>query len=113
MHRLPPLPAEFAEDDAVPADVDSTAVAEARTAEVPRAGILGCEVVEARVEEFLRSRLSVWHVALPLVELGLDSLDLVQLRNAFQKRFRMTAPMSTFTNAQQTLGELIDKLSKL
>jgi acyl carrier protein len=113
MRRLAPLEAETAEDDAAPADVDSTAVAEARAADVPRAGVPGCEVLEARVEDFLRSRLSVWHVALPLVELGLDSLDLVQLRTAFQKKFRVTVPMSTFTNAQQTLGELIDKLSKV
>ena len=65
----------------------------------------------ARVEEFLRGRLSVWQPALPLVELGLDSLDLVQLRNGFQKKFKVSVPMATFTNAQQTLDELLGKLS--
>lgn len=63
-----------------------------------------------RVEEFLKGRLSVWQPALPLAELGLDSLDLVSLRNAFQKKFKLNVPMATFTNAQQTLGELIVKL---
>lgn len=64
-----------------------------------------------RVEAFLKERLSVWQQSLPLQELGLDSLDLVQLRNGFQKAFKLTVPMATFTNAQQTLAELIGKLA--
>ena len=54
-----------------------------------------------------------YHYALasPLSELGLDSLDLVQLRNGFQKAFKLNVPMATFTNANQTLTELIDKLA--
>ena len=63
-----------------------------------------------RVEEFLKGRLSVWQPALSLTELGLDSLDLVSLRNAFQKKFKLNVPMATFTNAQQTLEDLIAKL---
>jgi len=63
-----------------------------------------------RVEGFLKGRLSVWQPSLPLVELGLDSLDLVQLRNGFQKAFKLPVPMAYFTNAQQTLDELLDKL---
>ena len=65
----------------------------------------------AAVEEFLRGRLSVWQEASPLTELGLDSLDLVQLRNGFQKAFKKNVPLATFTNAQQTLAELIGKLA--
>ena len=64
-----------------------------------------------RAEAFLKERLSVWQPALPLAELGLDSLDLVQLRNGFQKSFKLNVPMSTFTNAQQTLSDLIGKLA--
>ena len=63
-----------------------------------------------RVEEFLKGRLSVWQPALSLTELGLDSLDLVSLRNAFQKKFKLNVPMATFTNAQQTLEDLMAKL---
>ena len=51
--------------------------------------------------------------ALGVRELGLDSLDLVQMRNGFQKAFKLTVPLATFTNAQQTLGELISKLGEL
>ena len=65
----------------------------------------------ARVETYLKERLSVWQPSLSLVELGLDSLDLVQLRNGFQKGFKVNVPLATFTNAQQTLQELIDKLA--
>ena len=59
----------------------------------------------------MRGRLSVWQPGLSLVELGLDSLDLVQLRNGFQKKFKVNVPMATFTNAQQTLADLLARLS--
>ena len=70
----------------------------------------GAAAVVERVETFLRGRMSVWDAGSPLVELGLDSLDLVQLRNGFQKAFKLPVPMAYFTNAQQTLDELLDKL---
>jgi len=63
-----------------------------------------------RVEAFLKGRLSVWQPSLSLTELGLDSLDLVQLRNGFQKAFKLQVPMAYFTNAQQTLEDLVGKL---
>ena len=46
----------------------------------------------------------------PLVELGLDSLDQVNLRTAFQKRFKCVVPLSTFTYANETLEHLAAKL---
>eukprot|EP00965_Chrysotila_dentata_P007950 259155-Pleurochrysis_carterae.AAC.1 len=71
------------------------------------------------VEKWMRSRLSTWEESTPLSELGLDSLDLVQLRNAFNKNFRSEGrladevPLSVFSNANQTLAQLMDKVSVL
>jgi acyl carrier protein/NAD(P)-dependent dehydrogenase (short-subunit alcohol dehydrogenase family) len=84
-------------------------VAGGSVASVPKGGGADGGGAE-RVASFLRSRLSVWQTDLPLSDLGLDSLDLVQLRNNFQKAFKRNVPMATFTNAQQTLDELMAKL---
>ena len=68
----------------------------------------------AVVEEWLRERLNVWEPDSPLAQSGLDSLDLVQLRNAFNKRFRREGchqddvPLSVFSNANQTMSGLVD-----
>eukprot|EP00964_Phaeocystis_antarctica_P116647 scaffold80570_cov31-Phaeocystis_antarctica.AAC.1 len=70
----------------------------------------GSAAARERVEAFLKGRLSVWEPQAPLVELGLDSLDLVNLRTAFQKGFKCVVPLSTFTNANQTLDHLTAKL---
>ena len=70
----------------------------------------GSAAARERVEAFLKGRLSVWELQAPLVELGLDSLDLVNLRTAFQKGFKCVVPLSTFTNANQTLDQLTAKL---
>lgn len=72
-----------------------------------------------RAEEWMRGRLSSWEEHRPLSDLGLDSLDLVQLRNAFNKYFRAKGrlddevPLSVFSNANQTLSELLDKVGAL
>ena len=70
----------------------------------------GSAAARERVETFLKGRLSSWELQAPLVELGLDSLDLVNLRTAFQKGFKCVVPLSTFTNANQTLEHLAAKL---
>ena len=75
----------------------------------------GAAAVVERVETFLRGRMSVWDAGLPLIELGLDSLDLVQLRTAFQHAFQkafgcVLVPLGVFTNANQTLEQLQQKL---
>ena len=49
---------------------------------------------------------SVWQPASSLSDLGLDSLDLVQLRNAFQKGFKCSMPLAVFTNARSPTGFL-------
>ena len=76
----------------------------------PGAGASSSADGQQRVESFLKGYLSVWQPSLSLAELGLDSLDLVQLRNGFQKAFKLQVPMAYFTNAQQTLEELVGKL---
>lgn len=76
----------------------------------PGAGASSSADGQQRVESFLKGHLSVWQPSLSLAELGLDSLDLVQLRNGFQKAFKLQVPMAYFTNAQQTLEELVGKL---
>jgi len=61
----------------------------------------------------MRGRLSEWDPESMLAALGLDSLDLVQLRNAFNKHFRTEVALSIFSNASQTLNELLDRVGKL
>ena len=68
--------------------------------------------MRARVEAFVQARLSAWEPAQTLVELGLDSLDLVQLRNNLQKAFACKVPLGVFINATQTLESLLVKLSE-
>ena len=47
-----------------------------------------------------------------LNDLGLDSLDLVQLRNAFNRHFYSEVPLAVFSNATQSLSELLDRISE-
>ena len=47
-----------------------------------------------------------------LSALGLDSLDLVQLRNNFVSTFGIKVPLSAFA-AHKTLGELVEELQAL
>ena len=86
--------------------------ARAAAATRARAAAAGSEDARARVEAFVQARLSAWEPAQTLVELGLDSLDLVQLRNNFQKAFACKVPLGVFTNATQTLESLLVKLSE-
>ena len=127
MRRLPPAPApaELAPAELAPAEsvaldpiaaAAAAAAAEASGAEGPRAGAGAAPAgggggSAERVEAFLRGRLSAWDLSSPLSELGLDSLDLQQLRNAFQRAFGGSVPLSVFANAQQTLEALVQKLA--
>ena len=120
MHRLPPREARAVDDEADDESAQHSAARGARRGKAdgarrpstdgPPSGSSAMDQ-GARVEAFLQSRLSVWQPSLSLTELGLDSLDLVQLRNGFQKAFKRTVPLATFTNAQQTLEQLLSKLS--
>ena len=69
--------------------------------------------IDTAVVEFMRDRVpGKWDVNETLSELGMDSLDTVQLRNQFNKTFRLTtlAKMSLFTNPNTTLGNLVGLL---
>ena len=113
MHRLPPAPPAPPEEGADADAADAAAAAAAQSAggaAADDAAGSGAAAVAERVEAFLRGRMSVWDASSPLVELGLDSLDLVQLRTAFQKAFGCVVPLGVFTNANQTLEQLQQKL---
>jgi hypothetical protein len=47
-----------------------------------------------------------------LHQLGLDSLETVQLRNLFNKKFAVNAPLGVFADVSLKLSELSDALSK-
>jgi len=47
-----------------------------------------------------------------LFNLGLDSLEIVQLRNAFNKHFNTTAPLKLFADASQKVSAITDTLAK-
>ena len=48
-----------------------------------------------------------------LMALGIDSLDEVQMRNEFQRAFKVGAPLSLFATPNQTLDGLAAKLAEL
>jgi len=122
MHRLPPAPPQAPE----PAEAEAEGRAKTSSRRKSGSSVSGGQGDAdggaadkgsnggslERVEGFLRNRISVWQPDGSLTDLGLDSLDLVQLRNAFQKGFKCSVPLAVFTNAQQTLAELISKLAE-
>ncbi|MCW7538711.1 AMP-binding protein [Aquabacterium sp. A7-Y] len=62
------------------------------------------------VQSFLSDYLSRWDEGLDLAALGLDSLDLAQLRNGFFKRFGRHIPLSLLSSPTLTVGELMRHL---
>ncbi|KAK3239817.1 hypothetical protein CYMTET_50285 [Cymbomonas tetramitiformis] len=68
------------------------------------------DAVELAAREFLREHVDQWSLHETLVDLGLDSLDLVQLRSSFQERFKVKVPLSTFTTPRKSLGEVLAQL---
>ena len=114
MRRLPPPAADAADAEGAPVDAAAAAAAagEGSGSDAGEGSSSGSEDARARVEAFVQARLSAWEPAQTLVELGLDSLDLVQLRNNFQKAFACKVPLGVFTNATQTLESLLVKLSE-
>jgi len=47
-----------------------------------------------------------------LVQLGVDSLEMVQFRNAFNKRFSVTVPLGIVADPSQKIAKLADVLEK-
>ncbi len=62
------------------------------------------------VKKFLIDRVPKWDENSQLSALGLDSLDTVQLRNAFNATFHLRLPLGLFAAPNQTLRQLHDKL---
>ncbi len=62
------------------------------------------------VVTFLEERVPRWDATEPLSALGLDSLDLVSMRNNYNKQFGTHLGLQLFTNPQKTLGELLGEL---
>jgi len=65
---------------------------------------------EDEIELFFAARVSSWMPSETLTALGVDSLDEVQLRNDFQREFRVSVPLSMFVVPNQTLSSLCTKL---
>ena len=68
------------------------------------------------VVAFMRDRVpGRWDLRETLSELGMDSLDTVQLRNGFNKAFSPAAPakMALFTDPSMKLGELVEALEEI
>jgi acyl carrier protein len=65
------------------------------------------------LRQFLQERISRWEPELELDLLGLDSLDLVDLRTSFNSCFGMQAPLSLFTADGQTLAVLENRLEEM
>ncbi len=65
---------------------------------------------DSEVKAFLLDRVPRWDPQSQLQALGLDSLDMVQLRNSFNATFHTRLPLGLFAAPNQTLQQLTDKL---
>merc|ERR1712070_45701 len=54
------------------------------------------------VVEFLRDHVPSWDEGIDLMTLGMDSLDLVQMRNTFNRKFKVKVGMDVFRSPNQT-----------
>ena len=64
-------------------------------------------------ERFLRRFVSRWQLQAPLAALGLDSLGLVQMRNALAREAKRPVELQTFLNPSVTLGQLLQSVDAL
>ncbi|KVL62023.1 type I polyketide synthase [Burkholderia ubonensis] len=62
------------------------------------------------VRTFLEDYVSRWDERLDLATLGLDSLDLAQMRNGFFKKFGVQIPLSTLASPTLKIGELARRM---
>jgi nucleoside-diphosphate-sugar epimerase len=65
------------------------------------------------VDAILREMVPRWDLSQSLAALGMDSLDLVQLRNTANRRLGMKAPLSTYMKPNRTLQELRVELESM
>eukprot|EP01051_Picozoa_sp_SAG22_P004381 SAG22_NODE_233_length_14378_cov_86.382100_2_plen_113_part_00 len=68
------------------------------------------------VVKFLKGRVPRWELGSTMLDLGMDSLDTVTMRNHFNKMFNPSQakdgrlPMEVFAAPNRSLGELIEML---
>lgn len=65
------------------------------------------------VVSFLRSCVPRWAPRETAMAVGMDSMDMVQMRNAFVRKFKAKASLSLFNTPRQTLGQLAQKLESI
>merc|ERR1719272_1019108 len=71
----------------------------------------GWEVVgNDEIETLMRGLVPSWSVHETLPAVGLDSLDIVQMRSSINKELGLSVPLSIFNRPTQTLGELLASL---
>eukprot|EP01052_Picozoa_sp_SAG31_P018907 SAG31_NODE_1358_length_8643_cov_11.893375_3_plen_267_part_00 len=73
----------------------------------------GARSTDSVVVGFLRDRIPRWELGATLLQLGMDSLDAVSMRNQFNKVFKPKTgplPMETFASPNRQLSELIQTL---
>jgi len=119
--RLPILDFVEEEDHATVTDVSLSSL-EPASAEVVTAkgdvekGAAGEETQRKALEKFIESWSSGKAFSKvqgkTLVQLGVDSLEMVQFRNAFNKRFSVTVPLGIVANPSQKIAKLADVLEK-
>jgi acyl carrier protein len=72
-------------------------------------------IARSNIEEFMASYTSSpWSriQRKSLVNMGLDSLEIVQLRNQFNKHFKVNVPLKVVAEPSQKIGELVTALEQ-
>ena len=65
------------------------------------------------ISSFLEQKVSKWSPNETLSDLGLDSLDMAQMRATFNKEFSKKAGMDVFADPLQTLAQLASRLQEI
>ena len=104
---MPLLAAVTAEPDAVAA-----AAAPASSSDEEEDGENDDGSIDSAVVTFLRQHVPRWDLTASLLDVGLDSLDTITIRNKFNKQWKAAAPIELFA-PNQTLGELCVRLEQL
>lgn len=66
--------------------------------------------INDEIETLMRSMVPSWSLFETLPAVGLDSLDIVQMRNAIVKELKLSVSLSVFNAPNRTLGELLSIL---
>lgn len=93
-----------------PARFAAPTVEAAAAAQAPAARATRSASAPDPVRAFLEDYVSRWDERLDLATLGLDSLDLAQMRNGFFKKFGVQIPLSTLASPTLKIGELARRM---